>query len=77
MAQLRRAHHDMRRCSKMVGTLRFAHPTDAAAFRNKNTAAITSAMQFVRGLGDHTSLITRAREFVGARLAAAVAAGDR
>src|SRR6202048_5456224 len=43
----------------------------------ENTARIASAMQFFRGLRDHVSLIARAREFVLAGLAAAVAAGER
>src|ERR1700687_5013619 len=43
----------------------------------ENTARIASAMQFLCGLRDHVSLIARAREFVLARLAAAVAAGER
>src|SRR5882757_11574305 len=49
---------------------------DGAASATLNAAGIGSAMQFVRGLRDHASLIARAGEFVLARLAAAVAAGD-
>src|SRR2546430_3635985 len=48
-----------------------------AASSNENAAIVVSAMQFLRGLRDHASLIARAGEFVLARLAAAVAAGDR
>src|SRR5260221_8776349 len=51
--------------------------TDGAAIPNENAAPIESAMQFVCGLRDHTSLITRAGELVFAGLTAAVAAGDR
>src|SRR5258708_13992355 len=49
---------------------------DGAASATLNAAGIGSAMQFFRGLRDHASLIARAGEFVFARLAAAVAAGD-
>src|SRR5438046_9232412 len=48
-----------------------------AALSKENAALVASAMQFAGGLGDHASLIARAGEFVFARLAAAVAAGDR
>src|SRR5213083_2596629 len=48
-----------------------------AALSKENAALVASAMQFAGGLGDHASLITRAGEFVFARLTAAVAAGDR
>ena len=30
----------------------------------ENDAAVASAMQFIGGLGDHTSLITRARQLI-------------
>src|SRR6478735_818493 len=50
---------------------------DGAAFMEMNAAPIASAMQFLRGLCDHAPLIARARQLVVARLAAAVAAGDR
>src|SRR6266481_3074803 len=49
---------------------------DGAARTTWNAARIASAMQFVRGLRDHASLIARAGKLVLARLAAAVAAGD-
>src|SRR3954468_16635971 len=50
--------------------------TEGAAYLEEHAAPVASAMQFVRGLRDHASLIARAGEFVLARLAAAVAAGD-
>src|SRR4051812_18581190 len=50
---------------------------DGAASANENAAPIASAMQFFRGLRDHTSLIARAGQLVFTGLAAAVAAGDR
>src|SRR5512141_2897556 len=63
---------------------------DEAASAGENAACIASAMQFnhgvqpwsstvefLGGLRDHPSLIARAGKFVLARLAAAVAAGDR
>src|SRR5882757_6108077 len=49
---------------------------DGAASATLNAAGIGSAMQFARGLRDHTSLIARAGKLVLAWLAAAVAAGD-
>src|SRR3984893_4436170 len=48
-----------------------------AALSKKNAARVASAMQFLRRLCDHASLIARAREFVLGWLAAAVAAGPR
>src|SRR5438552_14198392 len=63
--------------AKPRSLLLIALGTDGAAIPNENAAPIVSAMQFVRGLRDHTSLITPARQFVFAGLAAAVAAGDR
>ena len=48
-----------------------------AVFPSENTALVASAMQFFRGLRDHASLIACAGEFVFARLAAAVTAGNR
>src|SRR5450756_1274817 len=48
-----------------------------AAFPKQNAARIASAMQFLRGLRDHASLIARAGEFVFGGLAAAVAGRDR
>src|SRR4051794_26927983 len=47
------------------------HSTDENAARN------VSAMQFVGGLRDHTSLIARPRQFVFRGLAAAIAGADR
>src|SRR5215468_2028138 len=49
---------------------------DEAAFSFENAARVVSAMQSRSGLPDHASLIARAGEFVFARQAAAVAAGD-
>src|ERR1700676_5294205 len=48
-----------------------------AALSKKNAARVASAMQFLRRLCDHASLIARAREFILGWLAAAVAAGHR
>src|ERR1700686_2506621 len=48
-----------------------------AALIEENAARIASAMQFLRRLRDHASLIARAGEFVFAGLTAAVTPGDR
>src|SRR5258707_15785834 len=63
--------------SSTIATSIVPQTIDGAAFQNENAAAIASAMQFVRGLRDRTSLITCAGQLVFAGLTAAIAAGDR
>src|SRR3954451_22866637 len=74
---LRHRHRDPSKAFKPAARNELMHSRCGAASRMPHRVRDTSlAMQLLRRLRDRASLIARAGEFVFARLAAAVAAGD-